>query len=166
MPETILLHGRDNERKDGEAAAAITPGELLEHAGTNGEGELQFQPHSETPDLNGNGSARPLFAREYSHTGRTIDDDYAAGEHMEYHDGLPGDEVYAFIDAGETVSPGDPLESAGNGALAVHTGVTTVGDGSGTANETVADDLVVGYAVEAVDNSGGTDPVRVRVEIA
>lgn len=161
MTETITLHGRDSDTKDGVANAVVTPGELLELAGTNSDGDRQLQPHSSAPDLNGNGSAQPNFATEYSHTGGSIDDDYASGDHLEYRPCMAGDEVYAFIDAGQNVSEGAPLESAGNGALQEHSGLNPAGDGT----DTMADDLIVGYAVEAVDNSGGSDPVRIRVEV-
>lgn len=171
VPSTILLHGDDGsrDRRDGIAQAAVTPGELLEVSGSTDTGvdtARDVQPHSEVPDLNGNGSALPRFALEYSHTGRGIDDDYAVDDHTEYRHCKSGEVVYAWLAAGESVSPDDPLESAGNGALQLHSGLSTVGDGTGSASETVADDLIVGYSEETVDNSGGADPVRVRVVVS
>lgn len=170
-PSTVVLHGDDSsrDRKDGVANAAISPGELLEVAGLTDTGvdtAPLLQPHSAAPDLNGNGSALPRFALENSHTGGGLADDYAVDDAVDYKVMEPGDEVYAFLAAGEVASPDDPMESAGNGALAVHTGASTTGDGTGTASEDVADDVVVGYAMESVDNSGGAEPVRVRVEVA
>lgn len=162
MPSTILLHGRDDDRKDGSAGAAITPGELVERNGNGTHDQPELQPHGTTPSTDTEGAALPRFALEYSHTGRGIDDDYSSGDHVEYRSGLTGDEIYAWLDAGENVSTDDPLESAGNGALKIHDGSD---DADSTTTQTYYDGAIVAHAVEAVDNSGGSSPVRVRVEV-
>lgn len=156
-PHTVLLHGRDDDRKDGEAGAAVTPGELIELDGTGG-----FQPHSSAPATDTEGAAVPRFALEYAKAGRGIDDDYASGDHLEYRTCLTGDEVYAFLAAGEAVSEDDPLESAGNGALQLHDGSA---DSDTTTTQTYYDGAIVAHAAEGVDNSGGADPVRIKVEV-
>lgn len=163
MGESIILTG-EYRQQEAEVTANVTPGELVEFASDG-----RIQPHSSVPDLNGNGSAAGWFAREFPETGKGIDDDYTydgtadEGENAKLARPTPGSKVYAWLDAGESVDPSTPLESAGNGALQAHTGLATTGDGTGAATETVADDLVVAYPAESVDNSAGTDPVRIEV---
>lgn len=159
MPETILING-DVVQLEAEVSGTVTPGELVEHAA-----DSRVQPHSEVPDLNGNGSAAGLFALEFPEVGRGIDDDYTydggndEGDNAKYGRPAPGSEVYAWLAAGENVDPSTPLESAGNGALQAHAGLSPAGDGT----DTMADGLVVAYPAESVDNSGGADPVRIKV---
>lgn len=166
MATQLIAGPGDYQQDEAEAAADVEPGELLELTATD-----RVQPHSEVPDLNGNGSALPRFAIEDRNVGKTIDDTYTynatddEGENVHFARPLPGTRVQAWLAAGETVSRGDPLESAGNGALQLHTGLATTGDGTGAASETVADNLVVAEAAEDLDNSTGTDPVRIWVEV-
>lgn len=164
-PNKVLLHGRDDDTRFGEANAAITPGELIERTGTNASGADSnglFQPHSSVPSTDTDGSSISRFAVDYSGTGRDLDQDYQDGDDMEYRVGLTGDEIYAFLDAGESVTEDQSLESAGNGALQAHTGAD---DADTTATQTYYDGAIVGYATEAVDNSGGTGPVRLKIVV-
>lgn len=162
MSSQIIAGPGDYQQEEAEAAADVEPGELLELTGTD-----RVQPHSEVPDLNGNGSAAPRFAIESREVGKTIDDTYTydstddEGENVKYARPLAGTYVQAWLAAGETVTRGDPLESAGNGALQLHSGLNPAGDGT----DTMADNLVVAEATNDVDNSGGADPVRIWVEI-
>lgn len=164
MSEIIVGPG-DYQQDEREVAAATDPGELVEFVND------RMQPHSSAPDLSGNGSALPRFAVEARDLGKGIDDTYTydstadEGENARYARPFPGSKVQAWLAAGESVSDGDPLESAGNGALQLHTGLATTGDGTGSASETVADNLVVAEADETIDNSGGSDPVRIWVEV-
>jgi len=166
-PDRVLLGGHydSNWVKDGIATAAVTPGDLVEVTGydtTGADDSQQLQWHSSVPSTETEGSALPRFALPYSKTGKGIDDDYAADDHVEYVTARTGVEVYALLAAGESVTVDDPLESAGNGKLALHTGSD---DADTTATQTYYDGAVVGHALEAVDNSGGSNPVRVRVEV-
>lgn len=147
MSNTITLHQRDSHVYDGQADGAVTPGELLEQTGVSGDLPT-YGAHSGAAE-----QAAPRFAIEYSHTGMTVDDDYADGDHLELRKGLPGDEFYAFLDAGASVTPGDQLVSAGNGALQAVTG-----DGSDQG-------VVVCEALETVDNGAGGSPVRIEIEV-
>ena len=113
----------------------------------------KFEFSSAQRDAVMGGTAAALFAIEYSHTGMSVDDDYEDGEHLEYRRGLPGDEYLALLDAGEDVTEGDVLVSAGNGALAA-----AAGDGTEDAS-------VVAEAIESVDNAAGADPVRVEIQV-
>lgn len=105
---TIIVKG-DLVRKEGEASAAITPGDLIEFGGA-----ADVQVHSTV-----GGAARRAFALENEPVGKGVDDAYAAGDTVQYGVFYPGAEVYARLSAGETCSKGDALESAGNGRLQV-----------------------------------------------
>lgn len=160
-PNTVVLHARDRDPRDGIANATITPGELIEVTGTSGSERL-VQPHSSAPSTDTEGSALPRFALEYAKTGKGIDEDYPTDDAVEYRTCQTGDVVYTFINTGENASIDDPLESAGNGSLSVHTGSS---DADTTSTQTYYDGAVVGHALESVDNSGGSSPVRIRVEV-
>lgn len=162
MPQTILLSG-EAEQYEGEAGADITPGELLTIDSNN-----RYIPHDETPDLNGNGTTSRTFARESVDAGRGIDDDYlwdsgdSEGDNVKAIHPTPGSKVYAWLEHGENVSEGDPLESAGNGALQAHSGLDHAGDNT----DTVAGGLIAGFAAEDLDAGGESDPVRIEVKVA
>lgn len=139
-PKTILLRG-DNA-VGGEARAAadsdIMPGMLLT---TDTDGEVL--PHNVA-----GGPAHRRFAREESYAGGSIDTVFEDGDTVPFWDTNNGDWAYAFLDAGETADIGTQLESAGNGYLqAITTGTP------------------IATAHEAVDNSGGSAAVRIRVEV-
>lgn len=104
----------------------------------------------------------PRFALEFEKTGRGIDDDYSAGDQVEYRSFSTGDEAYAWLAAGENAAIDDPLESAGNGALKVHDGSV---DDDTAATRTYYDGAIVAHAAEAVDNSAGGSAVRIKVEV-
>lgn len=142
--ETILLNDTDGiEYQTRGASAAITPGELVEYDGEDG-----ALPHSTD-----GGTAKPRFALEADKWGKTIDDDILTDEEVTIAHGKPGTRFYSFLAAGENVASDDALVSAGNGALRAY-------DEAG--GDTGAD--IVATAFEAVDNSGGAEPVRLRVE--
>jgi len=92
-----------------------------------------------------------------------VHDEYAAGDLAYYAQFDQGHEVWALLAPGAVATEGDPAESAGDGSLQPHTG-TDVDEG-GAATYTIEDNLVVGEFAEDVDNSGGAEPVRVRVEV-
>lgn len=144
VPNTIVIRGRDAERYDGVADGAITPGMLIEPTGTT-ETDLTYAAHSTA-----GGAAGARFALA-GKAGRSISDDYADGEYIEYKHFLGGDEAYALLAAGENASVGETLESAGDGTLQVVDGT--------------APDHAVAVATEPVDNSGGSGAVRIIAEV-
>lgn len=76
-----------------------------------------------------------------------------------------GDVVYSWLPASAAaVVDGDPLESNGDGTLRKDT-AQAVNEG-GSATYTIYSEHIVGYAAEAVDNSGGGTAVRIRVRVA
>lgn len=107
MPETVLAAG-DYTQDEANAAAAITPGELVEEVADG------VQPHATAAEAD----APALFAREHPETGRRIDDDYPAGDMAKYIRPTPGSRVRARLAAGNTYTGGDTrLVSAGDGTL-------------------------------------------------
>lgn len=144
-PRTTVIKG-DPVIKEGVAGAAITPGHLIEFDGSG-----QLQPHATA-----GGVARKAFAHELAAAGQSIDTAYVVGGTVKYGVHRSGDEVYAFLDAGEEVSQGDPLQSAGNGAL----------EALESPGEESAGGSLVAFAAEDLDNSGGASPVRLRAEVA
>ena len=101
-----------------EAAAALSPGNLLELTSAN-----TIQKHSVA-----GGVAEKNIAKEDALEGRTVDTDYAVGDVVSSHLAQSGDVVLALVKAGENVAVGDQLVSAGDGTLipvaSLATGVT------------------------------------------
>lgn len=141
-PDKILVHGRDNHKYDGLANAAVSPGQILTVAGVNGE----------YPQLAPGQATVFRVAKEYSHTGMTINDDYASGDHMEYYHAIPGEVYFMPLAAGESVTVDDDLVADTSGNLRLYDSA-----GGDTA------DMKLAKANEAVDNSGGAEPVFVLV---
>lgn len=159
-PHTAILRGYDDlEYDDLPAAAEIRPGMLVERAG----GEVQ--PHSTA-----NGHAAPLFAVERRERGMLADDDgtifphglqtgvdnsvYPAGETAVFAGFDKHHRVWGLIADGVAVAEDEPLVSNGDGTF------RSIDEAGG---ETTENAIV--RALEAVDNSGGTEPARVRLEV-
>lgn len=139
----IVLKSANNIAEEAFAASALTPGHLValdsngkvaKHATEGGRGER-------------------LFAKESVLQGRGIDTAYAQDELVFLHVGQPGDEVNAFIKAGQTIAIGEQLISSGDGTL-----------------ESVADDVsgvtinqVFAVAIEAVTTTSAALRTRVRL---
>ena len=136
---TIRLKGLYGRQATKEAAAAYTPGHLLEEtsAGT-------FQKHSTL-----GGYTDRCAAIEDADQGNEITDAYAAGDETQVFFFQPGDEAQIFLQAGQNITWGDLLISAGDGTLIVAAGVE-----SGVYHE-----QVVARALETLDltASGAVD---------
>jgi hypothetical protein len=138
MSNTILLKGR-GIRKEAVAGGAITPGHLLT---LDAAGELIVHATA-------GGYAAPLFAVENDLEGKTIDDAYAADDFVQAEYMWQGFEVYALVPASAAaIVIGDLLESVGDGTLKI-----------------LATGVAVAQALEAVDNSVGGTPARIKVVI-
>jgi len=145
-PNTIILKG-DGIRKEADAAGTITPGHLVEF---DASGDLVVHATA-------GGNARKAFAVENDLIGNGITDNYVSGDRVQYNVFRSGDEVYALVPAGAAaIAIEAALESAGDGTLV----------NVGTATATGGTDIVVAYALEAVDNSGGGTAARIKVEVA
>lgn len=152
-PHTILLKGyARSEEAVAAAGSNIKPGMLLQRttAGT-------VQPHSTAK-----GAAVALFAREMDIAGGTIDDVYEDGDTVLMWSCEKGDEVYAWLVDEGNVAIGALLESAGDGSLRTQTAASQLG--TGTYDYTPAGQPIA-RAMQAVNNTGGTGPVRIKVEI-
>jgi hypothetical protein len=135
-----------------QAGKTITPGMLVERATTGTKPDGDYRPHSTA-----GGPAERIVAQELAFiadvpgltfSGGTIDDNYAAGDLVRMHQCQPGDECYMLLGAGATaVIEVDFLESAGTGYLRKASGTNTR----------------LFKPLEAVDNSTGANPARIRV---
>lgn len=145
---TILLKGQgQGKRREATCNAAITPGHLCEYMSTG-----NVRKHATAA-----GNAYPLFAAENELFGNAITDDYAASDRGYFWHATPGDEVNALVAAAAiAIVIGDRLESAGDGTLKKHAAAAPA-----AANV----DGCIGYAMEAVDNSGGGSVARIRIMI-
>ena len=136
--KTIDLYGM-GVQNEGVALDAITPGHLIER------GASGVQAHSTA-----GGPATPAFAVEYDLTGRGIADAYAIGDQVIYRTMAPGSAVNALV---------------ADGTAAIAANALLASDGDGTLRTAAVDEIAVAQALEAVDNSAGGAPVRIKVEI-
>lgn len=149
-PKRIILRGPDPVRVDkfvAAAGSAIKPGHLVEQSAAG-----EVQEHSTA-----GGNAESAFALPQDwvepSSGLNIDNAYAVGDTVFVGFFAPGTLVYAFLDNGQNVAAGAYLESAGNGNL----------QAAGTAAATGDTRIVPAVAEEAVNATGGTSRIRVRV---
>lgn len=138
----ILLKG-NGFHEEAFAAAAITPGHLVALASTG-----KVAVHA----VEG-GRGERLFAKEAALAGKGIDTAYAQDDLVFLYVGQPGDEVNAFIKAGQTITVGEQLISTGDGTL-----------------QSVADDVsgvtiaqVFAVALEAITTTSAAVRTRVRL---
>ena len=150
-PHTIMLSDYPEWVRDEAKASsvAITPGDLIEPVGTS------VRLHSVAA-----GNAMPWFAIENpweeSNAAAAIDTDYGTTDTVFFVKGQSGQQVYAWLTVGGSVAAHTLLESAGSlGALK-----TATAEGTLTAPR-----RHVARALETVNNSAGTVPARIKVEI-
>ena len=105
--KTIAVKDYSNIRNEATAAAAITPGHMVELTSA---GKVQKQSTSGK-------FAENAFALEDELQGNEIGDAYASGALVQYGIFRSGDEVYAWLKDGETVVIGDQLMPDGAGQL-------------------------------------------------
>lgn len=103
-------------------------------------------------------NAQRLFAQPNLASAGDIDAVYANGETVSYGAYRQGQEVNALVGIVAAIAEGDALESAGDGTLR-----KAVAD---AATDTTQRDSIVGYALEAVDNSVGAANVRLKIRVA
>lgn len=158
---TVVLRGDLGKKpEESRAGGTITPGMLLGNTTTT-----LTQP-GEMPRVvahaTAGGPCEKKFAKENSYdgghmsidglsiSGGTIDDNYVTGDTVFIHTAMPGDVIYGLVPASASaIVLSDYLTSNGNGM--VKKGATT--------------DYRIARPLEAVDNSSGTTPVRIRMEI-
>src|SRR5215471_21414703 len=144
MPHTIVLSEDVTYPPEEQAAAAITPGMLIEYGGVAG----KVRPHSTAT-----GAAQRAFAIEslvpdFGNTIAAVDKVYASGDSVRWAIGDLGTEIWAWmIASGAAVAVGDGLVSAGNGYLQ-----------SGTTN-------VIARAAEVLNNAASATATRIRIRV-
>lgn len=163
-PDTVVLRGMDElEFDDNPGVGTIRPGMLLERE------DNTVQPHSTD-----GGAAAPRFAVERGEFGMLADDTttvpYEASNGIVHDEYVDGETVWhAAFDKGQRVwgllAPGEVVSATGDSRVVSDGagGVRAI-DTDGTAPDDSAG-VVVAEAVEDVDNSGGTEYVRVRLEV-
>jgi hypothetical protein len=106
MRNTIILQG-EGDKFEAPANAAITPGQLVELLST---GKIQKQATAKA-------DVERAFAIEDYLQGKSIGDDYATDNIVQYLVLKSGDVVLAILADGEKVANGDKLEAALAGEL-------------------------------------------------
>lgn len=142
-PRTILLSDKSDSVtiiNDVASSEAITPGMLIERHNSSGE-KWRKQATAAA-------KAQRVVALNASMLNKGIDDDWASGDLIEAAVLPRGATAYMLLASGESVVPGDKLESAGSGLLRKL-----------NAGEPL---FVVVYG--SVDNSIGPTTARVRAE--
>lgn len=141
-------------RDEGVASAAVTPGHLVKSVAAG------VAVHSVA-----GGNWQGAIAVEREMTGDDIDTAYAANDQILLAWPRAGDVFNGLVAAAApAIIKGDPLEAAADGTVRKHTPQAV--DEGGTATYTIYADAIVGYAEEAVDNSGGGSAVRILVRRA
>lgn len=145
-PHTVVLKG-EPLAVEYLADGAIIPGHLI-----NLDSDGKVTVHAVAA-----GVAVPMFAREHELDGGGIDDAYAAAETCFASIGRSGDEFYAWLADEANASIGSFLESAGDGSFRVSTHAVT--------SATTAAAWPVAVALEAVNNTGGSGQLRIKVRV-
>jgi hypothetical protein len=152
-PHTILVRVNDesNGRRVFEApahTADVTPGDFLlktssgvTPAGTAADVDAEILVAVENPYLDPRIDTSPAIDTDYS---------YSASETVRYIIPQRGDIVYAWLETGGNVAEGAALE---------------IGSQAG-ALQAYSSGRILAFANEAVNNSGGSNPVRIHVRIA
>lgn len=152
--KTIPLSGQYVRQDRRVAAATLTPGELVEI-----DADDKWAAHSSA-----GGNAMPAFVLENELAGEGIDTDISADDQAPVGIFNTGAIVLAKLDSSSSnIVAGDPLESAGNGALKKHT-PQAVDEGS-TATYNINTDQIVAYAMDD-ETSPGSGTINIRVRIA
>ena len=136
-------------------AVALTPGMLLEQVAA---GTCQAHSGAQLPVLS-------MFALEDELQGNGIDTDFAVSATIQVWIPGRGDIVNALLANGQTIVIGDKLVSNGDGKLKKYSAV----EDESSIGEIFYSDVIVGYAVDAVDMSGSSaaDPdgrIQVRIK--
>lgn len=151
VPNVIRLSGNFEQFKDVADVGTIKPGHLVEKTATG------VKLHAKA-----NGHAERAFAdidadQGYTTgmTGTTKDTAYTTGTSVKYVVASPGAVVLARLATGQSVSKGAKLVSDGAGGLQAETHADSGAEPTD----------IVAFAMETVNNSGGTVPwIPVRVK--
>ena len=147
--KTIIIKG-DPVRLERNAAAAVTPGMLVELTSSD-----TVQAHSTA----GGSCAPVLIALEDENQGKGIGDAYSTGNVVLFAAFKTGDVANMLLADGETVVIGTKVESYGDGYLRAVDTDASVGE--------VGVQSIVGTSLEALDFSGSSavDPASQRFNV-
>lgn len=152
-PHTITLRGDPiASEARAKASEAIKPGMLVE---LHTDGTLKKHATAKA-------QANASFVREPDIFGGSVDDTYDDGDTVLFSTFRPGDWVWAWLVDEGNVAVGALLESAGDGSLRA---VTAASQSGTTPFAVVTGGVAIAKALEAKDNTGGTGPVRIKVEV-
>lgn len=154
MSNTVRLKNYLNVFEEWEAAAALTPGHLVELTSAN-----KVQKHSTAGE-----TAIPMFALEDELQGKEISDDYAADDPVQVWIPTRGDRVYALLANNENVAVGDFLVSNGDGTLKKYVPAEVSGESGFDSGTSLPDQKVVAQALEELNPTAG-DAERIVVRI-
>jgi len=142
---TIVLKSQSGEGQHDEkvAVAIVSPGMLLE---TDSAGKVKAHATASGPH-------QRLFAKEDALQGKTRTQDYAIGDPVSIHVGLPGDVLDLVLKDGQVIVIGDPVTSNADGKLKKYAAPTLAGD----------DFHIIGYAEEALSPSGADGFLSTRL---
>jgi len=147
MPHTIVLAYDVNYPPEEQAAAAITPGMLIEYVPT-GVTAGKMRPHATATGIAQRAFACESLVPDFGNTVAAVDKVYASGDSVRWAIGDLGTEIWAWmIASGAAVAVGDGLVSAGNGYLQ-----------PGTTN-------VIARAAEVLNNAASATATRIRIRV-
>lgn len=151
MSNLIKIAGEGVVIEDHNAAAAITPGMLIERisAGT-------VQKHGTAK-----GVAISLWALDRPELNKAITDDYATGDEVKAFHAYPGCIINALLKNGENVAIGDKLVSDGAGGLQKYVAPQDTAAGGGAVD--IPQHQIVATALAALNNTSGAQ-ARLLVE--
>lgn len=148
MLRIVVIGHNQALHKEANCAEAITPGHLVT---LNGSGALikhNVAGPAAAAGANAQGIVRVAVENDFF--GEGIDDAYAVNDQGIFQPLSTGCEFMSLVAAAApAIAVNDLVESAGNGTVRKTTIVANA----------------IGRAVEAVDNSAGASPVRLRVEV-
>jgi len=145
----IVLRGDPTLDDTQTAAETITPGHLVAFDGSG-----NIVKHSVAA-----GNAQKLFAANLPERNQAIGDAFSTNDRVRLVRAHGGVRIHALVAAAAAaIAKGAPVESAGDGTVRALA--------SSAATSEAQRDSVVGYAAEAVDNSGGGAEARIAIDIA
>lgn len=142
-PNTIALAGPYTIINNYNANEALLPGQLVEYIAVSTENKIRKHATA-------GGPAAAMFVKEQDMHNRSVtESSYANNDLVEIIAAQPGAKIWALIPDEANVAAGAYLTSNGDGTLKV--AATT--------------DIRIAVADEAVNNTGGTGAVRIRVTV-
>ncbi len=148
LTKTVAISGQF-ERLELKVVGTPTPGMLCLRSTTAGSGAVHASAGQ---------SAEKIFALEDDLQGVEIDTAYTATAQGQFGHFHTGARVNALLANGQVVVVGQPVQSNGDGYLALHTAQDSPG------GDIAYNDAIVGYAEEALDmsDSSSVDPASQR----